>query len=73
MSLIHAAVVLAAEAERHNELPMPPVMFGIIALTVFAFLAVVVWSYRDVANRHRQVSGRRGGDGTGHGAAHGGS
>ncbi len=73
MSLIHAAIVVAAEAERHNELPMPSFMYGIIALTVFLVLAVVVWSYRDVANRHRQVSGRRGGDGTGHGTAHGGS
>ncbi len=73
MSLIHAAVVVAAEAERHNELPMPSFMFGVITLAVFALLALVVWSYRDVANRHRQVSGRRGGDGSGHGAAHGGS
>ncbi|WP_246852759.1 hypothetical protein [Naasia sp. SYSU D00948] len=74
MSLIHAAVVMAAEAERqHYELPMPPIMFGLIALLVFLVLGVVVWSYRDVANRHSQVSGRPGGDGSGHGAAHGGS
>ncbi len=73
MSLIHTAVVVAAEAERHHELPMPAFMFGLIALALFAMLALVVWSYRDVANRHRQVSGKPGGDGSGHGAAHGGS
>jgi heme/copper-type cytochrome/quinol oxidase subunit 2 len=68
MSLIHAAVVVAAEAE-HNPLPMPPIMFGLITFAVFLLLALVVWSYRDVANRHSQVSGRPGGDGSGHTAA----
>jgi hypothetical protein len=73
MSLIHSATVLAAEThEVVNELPMPPIMFGVIAAAVFALLGLVVWSYRDVANRHSQVSGRRGGDGSGHGSAHGG-
>lgn len=36
----------------HNELPMPAIMFGVIAMSVFILLAFVVYSYRDVANRH---------------------
>lgn len=40
-----------AEVE-HTPLPIPTWAFGLIALIVFAALAVVVWSFRDVANRH---------------------
>jgi len=36
----------------HVTYPFPAVVFGIIAMTIFIVLAVVVWSYRDVANRH---------------------
>jgi xanthine/uracil permease len=32
--------------------PFPPVVFGIIAMSIFITLALVVWAYRDVANRH---------------------
>ena len=35
------------------ELPMEAWAYGLIALGVFAALAFVVASYRDVANRHR--------------------
>ncbi|BDI23147.1 hypothetical protein [Herbiconiux sp. L3-i23] len=62
-------VVLAAAESGHTELPMPAYVFGVIALVIFAALALVTWSYRDVANRHSQVSGARGGDGSGHGSA----
>jgi hypothetical protein len=68
MSLPLSLVVAAAEAG-HTELPMPTYVFGLIALLVFAALGLVTWSYRDVANRHSQVSGARGGDGSGHGSA----
>jgi hypothetical protein len=70
MSLIHAAVLAAAAETEHNPLPMPAPLFGIIALVVFAVLGLVLFSYRNVANRHRQVSGKPGGDGSGHGTAH---
>jgi hypothetical protein len=69
MSLIHA-VVLAAATETENPLPMPAPLFGILALVVFAALGLVMFSYRNVANRHRQVSGKRGGDGSGHTTSH---
>ncbi len=47
----HLTTVLAA-AEAHVELPMPTWAYGAIALAVFFVLAVVAWSYKDVANRH---------------------
>ena len=37
---------------RHIELPMPAIFFGLIAVAAFALMAVITWSYRDVANRH---------------------
>jgi hypothetical protein len=36
----------------HSELPIPAVAYGIIAMSVFIVLAFIVFSYRDVANRH---------------------
>ena len=67
MSLLTSA--LAAAESEHVELFMPSYAFGIVALVVFAAMGIVMWSYRDVANRHNQVSGSRGGDGSGHGTA----
>jgi len=49
-SLILAAV--EGEHEIVNELPFPSIIFGVIAMSVFILLALVTWSYRDVANRH---------------------
>lgn len=46
-----AAIVLAAGYEEQT-LPVPSVIFPIIAISVFALLAAVAWSYRDVAQRH---------------------
>jgi len=46
---------LFAEVAEHAgavELPFPSVFFGVIAMGVFILLALVTWSYRDVANRH---------------------
>lgn len=40
-----------AEIE-HHALPMPTWLYGVIALVVFAALGFVLWTYRDVANRH---------------------
>jgi hypothetical protein len=46
--------ILAAEGAivHHSELPIPALMYGIIAMGAFIALALVTWSYRDVANRH---------------------
>ncbi|WP_022880982.1 hypothetical protein [Gryllotalpicola ginsengisoli] len=48
MTLLSA--IAAAEAE--HPLPIPAIAYGIIAAIVFIFLAVVLWSYRDVSARH---------------------
>ncbi|MCU1560447.1 hypothetical protein [Mycetocola sp.] len=64
------ATILIAEAVGHTELPMPAIMYGVIALIVFLFLGVATFSYRDVANRHggRVAARERTGSsqGTGH-------
>lgn len=45
---------LAAEKEIVNQLPVPPIVFGLVALTIFVVVALVFWSFRDVANRHSE-------------------
>lgn len=50
--MLHALSLLAAEAEHENALPIPAFFFGVIALVVFVVVALVFWSFRDVANRH---------------------
>jgi len=50
MSLITS--LITAAAEESHELPMSPYGYAAIAFAVFLVLGVVVWSYRDVANRH---------------------
>jgi hypothetical protein len=36
----------------HNDLPIPAIAYGVIALVGFIALGLITWSYRDVANRH---------------------
>lgn len=43
-------VVLAEAA--HVELPLPIWAYPAVAATVFVALGVVLWSFRDVSNRH---------------------
>jgi len=64
-----ATVVLAEAAT--TELPFSPIVFGLIAIIAFTFLGFVTFSYRHVANRHSQVSGKPGGDGHGSQGARG--
>lgn len=52
------ATILIAESEHVvNELPMPSVMFGALALVIFMFLGFITFTYRDVANRHSHKTG----------------
>jgi hypothetical protein len=55
MSLTTAVLTgtVLTETVHARELPMEAWAYGLIALGVFAALAFVVASYRDVANRHR--------------------
>ncbi|MFQ6170333.1 hypothetical protein ACK8HX_01890 [Oryzobacter sp. R7] len=54
---------LVAEAA-HSELPMPPWVFGVLALVAFAFLLGVTWSFRGTAQKYVRpnTSGARHGE-----------
>ncbi|MDQ1582623.1 MAG: hypothetical protein QOF36_677 [Microbacteriaceae bacterium] len=41
-----------AQTETPAPLIMPTWGFGVTFLVIFAALAFVIWSYRDIANRH---------------------
>lgn len=65
MSLVHLSTAVLAAAEE-TMLPVPSVVFPVVALGVFALLAAVTWSYRDVARRHADRSGGDAPQGHGH-------
>jgi heme/copper-type cytochrome/quinol oxidase subunit 2 len=52
MSFATTLALLAEEAEHHGNVALETVGFGVIALVVFTSLALVTFSYRNVANRH---------------------
>ena len=64
MDFLHA---LAAHEEELAPLLMPPIAFAGVAAAIFVVLALVSWSFRDVANRHSDKV-RSAGDQ--HGAGH---
>ena len=55
MSLTTAVLTgtVLTETVHARELPMEPFLYGVVAIIIFAALAFVAASYRDVANRHR--------------------
>lgn len=52
MSIVTTLLVAAAESEHHGNVQAETFIFGVIAMGVFLLLALVTFSYRDVANRH---------------------
>jgi len=48
-------VALALSEEELAPLLMPPLAFAGVAAALFVVLAIAVWSYRDVSNRHRKT------------------
>ena len=50
--MLSLALILAEHEEELAPLIMPPIAFAGIAAGVFIVLALISWSYRDVANRH---------------------
>jgi hypothetical protein len=44
----------------HTELPMPAILYGVIAMAGFIALALITWSYRDVSNRNYRRGERAG-------------
>ncbi len=55
MSVLSTMVLAAAEDK--IALFFPSWVFPLIAIAVFVALGFVVWSFRDVANRHSQKTG----------------
>lgn len=53
---MHHIITLAAN-EVPMDLPFPTIVLGVVAFGVFTLLALITWSYRDVANRHDHKSG----------------
>ena len=43
---------LSEELPTARELPMPPWLFGVLALVAFAFLLAVTWSFRGTAQKY---------------------
>ncbi|HEU4757769.1 MAG TPA: hypothetical protein VFS72_13955 [Agromyces sp.] len=56
MSLATAVLTstVLTETVHARELPMEPIVYGVIVIALFFALGVVTYSYRDVANRHRR-------------------
>ena len=54
-------ILLEEAIVHHNELPMPAVLYGLIALVGFVALGAVTWSYRDVSNRNPRRSSHQAG------------
>jgi NADH:ubiquinone oxidoreductase subunit 2 (subunit N) len=52
MTLATILALAAEESEHHGNVALETVGYGIIAVVVFAALALVTLSYRNVANRH---------------------
>lgn len=68
---MHLAAIILAETEHARELAFPGWVFGVTALVVFFVLGLVIWSYRDVANRHRSKFDRGEAPEQGHGVGSG--
>ncbi|KJL39834.1 MULTISPECIES: hypothetical protein [Microbacterium] len=52
MTLATILAFAAEESEHHGNVALETVGYGITAIVVFAALAIVTLSYRNVANRH---------------------
>lgn len=64
-----AALAVLAETEPHGNVALETLPFGIIAAVIFAALGLVVFSYRNVANRHADKVERA--ESSSHEAGHG--
>jgi len=55
------SILLEEAIVHHNELPIPAILYGVIALAGFLALGAVTWSYRDVSNRNMRRSNQQAG------------
>jgi hypothetical protein len=58
MTLATLIALAAEETEHSGNVALETVGFGILALGIFIFLALVTFSYRNVANRHAHKAER---------------
>lgn len=54
MSTIATIAVAAEAGHQINEIWMPAPLFGVVMFVLFTALAIVTFSFRDVANRHAE-------------------
>lgn len=52
MNLVAQIAMAAAGAEHHGDIQAQTFIFGVIAAIIFGVMGLVVFSYRNVANRH---------------------
>jgi hypothetical protein len=52
MTTLASLIAFAAEETEHGNVMLETIVFPIIAISAFTFLALVTLSYRNVANRH---------------------
>jgi len=52
MALTSLIALAAEQSEPHGNVMLETIWFPIVALATFAFLGLVTFSYRNVANRH---------------------
>lgn len=55
------SILLEEAIVHHNELPIPAVLYGVIAMVGFLALGAITWSYRDVSNRNMRRSNQQAG------------
>lgn len=52
MTLVTIVALAVEGAEQHGNIALETLPYGLVAVAVFAALAIVTLSYRNVANRH---------------------
>jgi hypothetical protein len=52
MTIATIVALAAEESEHHGNVALETVGYGIVAIAIFAALAIVTLAYRNVANRH---------------------
>ena len=55
------SILLEEAIVHHNELPIPALLYGVIALAGFFALGAVTWAFRDVSNRNPRRSNHQAG------------
>ncbi len=60
-SVLPALLRAEGAAEAHRELPMPPILYGVLALAALLLLLALLWSFRGTAYKVRDRHAADGG------------